>query len=188
MSLSISLDQAVQAVRRKETIAYPTESVFGLGCDPLCPEAVQAVINIKGRSADKGLILIAANQSQLHGYMAPVQSNWKQQFDRYWPGPVTFVVPVSPELDTTVAELLTGGRDNIAVRVSNHPVVKALCQRCNSALVSTSANRSGGEPLRSAQAVRQEFADDISAIVDAEVGTQTRPSTIIDIVSEQILR
>lgn len=178
---AINLEQAVEAVQLQQVIAYPTEAVFGLGCNPLSLSAVQQVLAIKGREADKGLILIASQQNQLTPYIAPVLPQWQTQFDQYWPGHVTFIVPVSNELDTDIASVLTGGRETIAVRVSNHPVVAALCRQCSSALVSTSANRSGQQPLRTAAAVRHEFADQLAAVIDADCGDQLKPSRIIDI-------
>jgi L-threonylcarbamoyladenylate synthase len=179
---------AVGAVHKHQVIAYPTEAVFGLGCDPRSVSAVKRILSIKGREAHKGLILIAEKQEQLLEFMAPIEACWQQQFDRHWPGAVTFVVPVSNNLDEAQSALLTGGRNSIAVRVSDHPVVRKLCRSCGTALVSTSANRSGQDALLTAADVRDQFGSELSAIVDAPVGRRTHPSRIIDIKDGSILR
>lgn len=183
-----SLEKAIKAVQRQQVIAYPTEAVFGLGCDPLSLTAVRQILAIKGREADKGLILIASHQGQLEPFMARCLPQWQRQFDQYWPGHVTFIVPASSMLSPDISAVLTGGRDTIAVRVSNHPVVKMLCDRCGSALVSTSANLSGRPPLKTAAEVRGEFAEQLAAVVDADCGDQQKPSRIIDITDGKIIR
>lgn len=183
-----SIEQAVRAVAQGGVIAYPTEAVFGIGCDPHHLIALERILQIKGRDAGKGLILIAHDQAQLTGFMAPVEASWQKQFDQYWPGPVTFIVPVCNDLSPALSRILTGQRDTIAVRVSDHPVVRRLCRDCDTALVSTSANRSGKDALRSASQVHQEFGTQLSVVVDAPVGDQINPSRIIDIRDGTVLR
>lgn len=182
------LELAASAIKQGRLIAYPTESVFGLGCDPLCKTAVQKIIAIKGRDAGKGLILIANDQQQLAPFMATPAESWQAQFNEHWPGPVTFVVPVNKDLDTAVRRLLTGDHETIAVRVSDHPIVKQLCRRCGSALVSTSANRSGQPALRQASEVEREFGNELGVVVDAPVGGLANPSRIIDVKDGTVLR
>lgn len=182
------LEQAASTIKLGGLIAYPTESVFGLGCDPLCTRAVQQIIAIKGRDAAKGLILIADDQRQLAPFMAAPADSWQARFNEHWPGPVTFVVPVNDALDIEVRRLLSGAHRTIAVRVSDHPIVKALCRRCSSALVSTSANRSGQPALRLGLEVEREFGNELSAVVDAPVGGLANPSRIIDVTDGTVLR
>jgi len=165
-------------------IAYPTEAVFGLGCDPFSDVALNRILAMKGREAHKGFILIAASQAQLTPYLAPLSLQWQAQLEAAWPGPVTFVLPAS----SAASELLTGGRDTLAVRVSAHPQVIELCTAVGHALVSTSANRSGSQALRSSIEVRQEFGSSIDVVVDGDVGTLDAPTRIIDIRTGQQLR
>lgn len=176
---------ALQALGNDGVIAYPTEAVFGLGCNPHSQVALQRILDIKGRKLDKGFILVAADQSQLNGFLAPIETPWQQQFDQHWPGPVTFVVPAATQFRNS---LLSGYRNSLAVRVSDHPVVCKLCSNAGSALVSTSANRSGQPALRSAADVEAQFKDKIDAIVHAEVGDQAQPTSIYDVVSGKQLR
>lgn len=186
--LEQSLAEAVKAFHESQVFAYPTEAVFGLGCNPLSVPALERVISIKGRSANKGLILIAGDLTQLTSFLAPIEDEWQHQFDQFWPGPFSFIVPLANDLPFEVRRLLTGERGTIAVRVSNHPTVASLCRRCNSALVSTSANRSGQPALRDAVHVHEEFGDELAAIVEGEVGNEEKPSRIIDVRTGAILR
>lgn len=172
-----TLQKAVDALRTGGVVAYPTEGVYGLGCDPHNNDALQRILALKGRDSHKGFILVASTQKQLDEFIAPVEANWQQQFDLAWPGPVTFIVPATENIST----LLSGYRDTIAVRVSNHPVVRQLCEHSNCALVSTSANRSGSQALCCAANVRAEFGDAIDVVIDDELGGLATSTRIIDV-------
>ena len=178
------LQRAAQVVRSGGVIAYPTEAVFGLGCDPLNAEAVERVIAIKGRSAAKGLILIAADPRQLEPFIQPLPLERREQILASWPGPVTWVLPARPE----IPEQLTGGRPTLAVRVTAHPLAAALCRACDTPLVSTSANFSGEPPATSADQVQQRLGELVDYVVNGECGPQKRPSTIRDGLSGAVLR
>ena len=178
-------EDAVTALRHNGVIAYPTEAVFGLGCNPYSETALQRIIDIKGRDAHKGFILIASGASQLEKFLAPVSPRQQTQLDQHWPGPVTFVAPAHQSVR---GSLLCGFRDTLAVRVSNHPVVVQLCESFPGAIVSTSANRSGDEALRDADAVHRELGTEIDYVVDAAVGSLASPTMIIDLASGQRLR
>ena len=183
---------AVRLIGAGGVVAYPTEAVYGLGCDPADADAVERVLALKGRDAEKGLILVAADANQLAPWLAPLEPAWRSRMDAVWPGPVTFVVPAAP----TVPERLSGGRPTLAVRVSDHPVVRALCVGCGHPLVSTSANRSGEPALRDAAAVARTFgvatgeatAPRLDAVVAGDLGGRERPSTIVDVRTGERLR
>lgn len=178
------LGTALEALEQGGVIAYPTEAVYGLGCDPHNPVALQRILDIKVREANKGFILIAASQDQLAPYLAPVIPAWQTQLDTAWPGPTTFVLPAS----ANVLPLLCGQRDTLAVRVSAHPVVRQLCNAYGGAIVSTSANISGQPALNTGQDVARIFNGSIDAIIDGNVGGLTSPTQIIDARSGQRLR
>ncbi|MFK7854549.1 MAG: L-threonylcarbamoyladenylate synthase [Granulosicoccus sp.] len=178
------MQKAIDAVRTGGIIAYPTEGVYGLGCDPHNQVALQRIIDLKGRDSHKGFIIVASSQGQLAGFMAPVQDDWQTQFDQAWPGPVTFIVPAIEG----ISGLLSGYRDSMAVRVSNHPIVCGLCRLYGGALVSTSANRSGREALKSAEDVQIEFGGGIDVVVDGPLGGLTTSTTIIDVKTGARLR
>lgn len=165
-------------------IAYPTEAVYGLGCDPQQYDAVARLLDLKGRSARKGLILISAEVGWLSKYMAPLTAEVAARMTASWPGPVTWVLPAA----AGVPAWLTGGRGTIALRVTAHPVAGALSRAFGGALVSTSANRAGGMPARTALRARLLFGPHLDAVVPGKVGELDRPTRIIDACSEAVLR
>ena len=177
--------RAVKALKQGGVIAYPTEAVFGLGCNPHNDKALQRIIDIKGRDAHKGFIVIASKQSQLQAFVAKPDDKQQAQLDKHWPGPVTFVMPASKMFRNS---LLSGYKDTLAVRVSMHPSVIELCNANNGAIVSTSANRSGEPALRSAESVRALIGEELDVIIDAPVGTLDSPTMIIDLMSGEQLR
>lgn len=153
-------------VRHGGIIAYPTESVFGLGCDPLRLDTVVRLLQLKQRPAAKGLILIASDLEQLLPFLQPLDAACRERVLATWPGPVTWLLPARPETPT----LLRGEHDTLAVRVTAHPLAAALCRACGTALVSTSANLGGRPPARSALAVRRTFGEAIDYVLPGEAG------------------
>ena len=133
------LRRAVDVLRRGGVIAYPTEGVWGLGCDPNNTDALQRLLALKQRDPDKGLILIAADIEQLDPLLDQLTPDQRARLAASWPAPLTWVVPVGPQLPV----LVSGGRATLALRVSAHPTVAALCRAWGGPLVSTSANPSG---------------------------------------------
>lgn len=176
--------QAVRALQHGGVIAYPTESVFGLGCDPDNPAAVRRILDLKQRPAEKGLILIAASFPQLEKYLLPLDRDLRQRVFATWPGPYTWLWPVKEG----VSSLLCGRYSTLAVRVSAHPVVKALCEARGGAIVSTSANPAGQTPARSVAEVRQYFNDKLDYIIEAGPGGSARPTEIRDVVTNKLIR
>jgi L-threonylcarbamoyladenylate synthase len=108
------LREAARVVSRGGVVAYPTEAVFGLGCDPLDPEAVTRILGIKGRNMDKGLILVAADLNALLPYVEPLDAARMTGIRATWPGPNTWLLPARPE----TPQWLTGAHDTLAVRVT----------------------------------------------------------------------
>lgn len=182
--MDTDLTPALRALRSGGVIAYPTEAVFGLGCDPRDGSAVQRVIDLKGRSERMGLILIASEFAQLAPFLAVLDPEREAEVARTWPGPVTWVWPARADTPAW----LTGGRDTLAVRVTAHPTAAALCAAFGGALVSTSANPHGEAPARDAASVRARFGAAVDAVVDAPVGGLARPTEIRDARSGAVLR
>ena len=170
-------------LRRGGLIAYPTESCYGLGCDPRNPQALNRLIRLKGRSAAKGMLLIADRFERLAPYLRPLRPAERARMQRTWPGPVTWVVPASP----TCHPLLTGGRPTVAVRVTAHPGAARLCRMLGMALVSTSANKSGRKPAKTAAECRRIFGARVR-VVAGRIGARRRPSTLIDLATGTVLR
>ncbi|MEN3752709.1 L-threonylcarbamoyladenylate synthase type 1 TsaC [Mangrovibacter yixingensis] len=182
---SNALNDIVRVLEEENVIAYPTEAVFGVGCDPDSETAVMRLLELKQRPIDKGLILIAANFEQLRPYidessLSPEQLN---TVFACWPGPVTFVFPAKPD----TPEWLTGRFDSLAVRVTNHPLVVDLCLAFGKPLVSTSANLSGLPPCRTTEEVRAQFGDAFP-VVDGLTGGRQNPSEIRDALTGKLFR
>jgi L-threonylcarbamoyladenylate synthase len=183
-----NLSDAITALHTQGVIAYPTESVFGLGCDPDCDVAIQKILDLKQRPAHKGLILIAANIEQLQQY-ADFSSLSTEQLDNIkttWPGPFTWVVPVQPSL----SKLVSGDFNSIAVRVTEHPVVQALCIAFGKPIISTSANLSGEQACTTTFQVEQMFMNNplLDCIIDQPVTGLENPSQIHDAITGKRLR
>lgn len=184
MELKNEIARAVSALQQGGVIAYPTESVFGLGCDPDNPHAVQRLLELKQRPLDRGLILVASSFQQLENYLQPVDADVQQRVFASWPGPFTWLWPVKED----VSRLLRGQHLTLAVRVSVHPVVQVLCQTFGKAIVSTSANPTDKTPARTPAEVRQYFDDKLDYIIDAEVGESAQPTEIRDVMTNKIVR
>ncbi|UTP73306.1 Sua5/YciO/YrdC/YwlC family protein [Alteromonas sp. LMIT006] len=181
----LNLSEFCEAFQSGQVIAYPTEAVFGLGCDPDNLDAVQRVLDTKTRPQDKGVILIASHFAQLEAYVDKdklTAEQWQAACDT-WPGPYTWIIPKRPE----ISDLLSGGRNSLAVRVSAHPTVKVLCDAINKPMVSTSANPSGKEPARDLAQIKEYFGDSVYK-VDGEVDRTARPSKITDALTGVVLR
>ncbi|MCC5453299.1 threonylcarbamoyl-AMP synthase [Rheinheimera sp. UJ51] len=181
-----TIDTAVEQLMAGEVIAYPTEAVYGLGCDPDNEEAVLKLLAIKQRPVAKGLILIAANYSQLlpyiHDNAIPIERRF--QIFSCWPGHMSWVLPASAK----APRWITGNFNSIAVRVSAHPVVQQLCQAYGKPIVSTSANLAGEAAINDYQQLLASIGLQVAAVVDGPLGGATQPSQIRDAMTGEIIR
>lgn len=164
---------ACHTVRSGGVIAYPTEAVWGLGCDPTNPAAVRQILKLKDRPEHKGLVLVASSLDQLREWIMPLSAEDLNKVNATWPGPVTWVLPCYDHVPKTIR----GRHQSIAVRVSDHPIVRRLCDTLGP-LVSTSANPAGREPARSALGVRRYFSNGLDCIVPGCLGGRDQPSEI----------
>ncbi|MCD6061487.1 MAG: threonylcarbamoyl-AMP synthase, partial [Moraxellaceae bacterium] len=179
----IHLRCAVHALQAGQVIAYPTEAVWGLGCDPFDEGAVRKVLELKQRSEAKGLIIIAADIAQIEPWLEALDEVQKQAVRATWPGPYTWIVPAP-----RAPRWLRGEHASLAVRVSAHPGVQALCRAWGGPLVSTSANRSGHPPVPTPLALHREFGDGLGYILPGTLGGDAKPSEIRDAVTGVVLR
>lgn len=167
-------------------IAYPTEAVFGLGCDPDNEESLKRLLALKKRSVDKGLILLAGDYSQLLPYIdeSLISKDKKLAMLSNWPDGITQLVPKNKNLSM----LLSGKFDTIAVRVTSQADVVALCKKTNKPIVSTSANLSGQEPAKTWQTISPLLAKQLDFIVEGITLGYTSPSKIIDALTGKVIR
>lgn len=175
---------ACRALDGGGVVAYPTEAVFGLGCDPWDRAAVWRLLALKRRPVWKGLIVVAADSAQLAPLLAGLTDAQRATLAASWPGPNTWVVPNRDLFPSWV----TGGKPTVAVRVSAHPVVQALCTAFGGPLVSTSANLAGRPPVRTPVAVRAQFGEQLDYLVPGAIGTSRRPTLIRDLATGAVLR
>ncbi|MET0807551.1 MAG: Sua5/YciO/YrdC/YwlC family protein [Pseudoxanthomonas sp.] len=182
----LSIADAATALRAGGVIAYPTEAVWGLGCDPRDEQAVLRLLAIKRRGVDKGLILIASRLGQLRPYldMAKVPAQRLAEVLASWPGPHTWVMPASSE----APKWITGMHAGIAVRISAHADVVALCNAYGGALVSTSANLSGQPAAHAREALDPALLALVDGALCGETGGEAAPTAIREALSGTILR
>lgn len=178
--------QVISQLSQGGVIAYPTEAVFGLGCDPDNPEAIKRLLSVKQRPVEKGLILISDDFEKLVPYvdLSDIPAEKVEWMFSHWPGPFTFVIPKSSK----TSEWVAGSHTTIAVRVTSHPIASALCHAFEKPIVSTSANLAGEPAITDLQQLQREIGPKVDSIVSGELGEQNNPSTIIDLVSGKTLR
>lgn len=181
-----NFEQALTALQQGEVIAYPTEGVFGVGCDPDNPQAIQKLLTLKQRPVEKGLILIAASYAQLAPYIDESQltDQQLQTVQATWPGPYTWIMPTSDK----VSDWVSGQFNSIAVRVTDHPLVQQMCLAFGKPITSTSANLSGLEPCMTTEEVEAQLGDQLVAILRGETGGRDKPSEIRDAKTLQVIR
>lgn len=178
------IQHAASIMQNGGVIAYPTEAVFGLGCDPSNENAVMHLLKLKQRSPEQGLILIAANIEQLQPWIADVSEEQFAQAKQTWPGPFTWVFPAK----SCVPHWIKGKHSTIAVRVTAHPIARGLCIQFNGAIVSTSANTHGSAPAKTVEEVKLIFDEQIDCIVSGDLGELKNPTEIRDVISGKIIR
>ncbi len=180
------LDAAAALLRRGGVLAYPTEAVFGLGCDPHNPDAFERLFALKQRPPTQGVLLIASEFAQVERYidLSAVPAAVLAQVRASWPGPNTWIFPRSAEVPAWVA----GAHAGIALRVTAHEPAAALCRAYGAALVSTSANPHGEPPARTADVAAGYFGPALDGLLDAPTGEQLRTTVIRDALSGAIIR
>ena len=176
----------IEALLRGELVVYPTEAVWGIGCDPDNEEAVLKLLEAKQRPVEKGLILVAQNVSQCTDYFdyeaVPIEK--RAEIFSSWPGPVTWLLPAK----STAPKWVTGGSDFIAIRVSDHPTIQRMCKAFNKPIVSTSANITGTPVCEKLEEAKEVFGDKVAFYVDEALGGNTKPSVIKHSITGEIFR
>lgn len=186
MTTALNIEDTAALLRRGGVVAYPTEAVWGLGCDPFNEAAVLRVLAIKQRDVAKGMILIAAERAQFDGLLdwdaLPVER--RAVVEATWPGPNTWIVPAT----TRVPRWITGAHAGVAVRVSAHPIVAALCKAFGGPLVSTSANRAGEPPALDCGQLDPALLALLDGVCEGETGGLAAPTPIRDALTGAVLR
>ncbi|XBC38632.1 MAG: Sua5/YciO/YrdC/YwlC family protein [Buchnera aphidicola (Melaphis rhois)] len=185
MIKDVLLSECVNKLKNNDIIAYPTESVFGLGCNPNNKLAVMKLLKLKQRKWNKGLILVASHYGQVKRYVNEhrLSCSHKNIMSKNWPGPITFLLPAKP----SVPFWLTGNSKFLAVRVSSHLSIKKLCNAFGNAIISTSANYSGLKPCTTYADIIKQFGKNFP-ILYGKLGNNKYPSKIINIISGELIR
>lgn len=179
------LTQAKRCIEAGGIVAYPTEAVYGLGCDPLDAQAVLRLLRIKRRKLEQGLILIGSRFEHVAPFIGAIGQRALERVRRSWPGPHTWLLPAAP----AVPPWIRGAHTSVALRVTAHPLAAALCETVGGAIVSTSANRHGQPPARSALQLRLGLlGPEIDFILAGTTGSALRPTAIRDALSGQTIR
>lgn len=177
------VSQAAKTVQQGGVIAYPTEAVWGLGCDPFNADAVNKIIKLKKRPIEKGLILVAPSVDVVRDIFQISKAEYDLMSQ-----PVTRATTYIIDHNNNIPSFITGRHSRVAVRVSKHPIVRPLCGLLNGLLVSTSANTSGAQAARYGFQARRYFGDQVDYYLPGNVNLSARPSRIIDIKTGAILR
>ena len=176
--------EAVRHLAAGGVIAYPTDTVYGLGCNPFDGLAVLHLLALKQRSPSHGVILIGARIGHFEAFLEPLSKATARRIQQDSGAPVTWVLPCRPETPAW----LTGEHDTLAVRITSHPVAAGLCEAWGGALVSTSANLHGRPPAITPLQVRKAFNGKLDYILHNPAGATNRPSTIRDGLTGEVLR
>lgn len=179
------LKKAAHCLSFGGVLAYPTEAIWGLGCDPFNQEATLRLLQIKQRPVEKGLILVASSVDQVAPLLASLTDAQFNCVLGSWPGPTTWLIP---DENNIIPWWIKGDHSSVAVRVSAHAQVNALCRRFGGPIVSTSANRAGAKPVKTALAVQKQMGKQVDGIFNGRLGDANKPSTIIDVVTGQTFR
>lgn len=183
----MQLSQANQLLQQGEVLAYPTEAVWGLGCDPFNLQAFEQLLTVKNRPIDKGVIILAADVAQVQSMLDELSAEQQQRILASWQPQheraTTWLLPHKGQ----IPHWITGQHELVAVRVTNHPLCKAMCEHFAGFIVSTSANPAGLAPAKTLEQAQNYFAEQVH-YVDGELGQCQQPSRIIHGVTGEIIR
>ena len=178
------VEEAAAVLRQGGIVAYPTESCYGLGCDPNNFAAIRRILSIKRRNRVKGLILVSDHYFRFKPFIVGIPSNQRQRILSSWPGPNTWLLPAKKSL----TQWLRGQHNSLAVRVSKHGPVRRLCRQSKMAIVSTSANRANRPSLRYYEEVVKQLGSEVDYVLPGRIGRRSEPSIIRDGISGEMIR
>lgn len=172
-----SLPRIAETITRGGVIAFRTDTFYGLGADPFNRSALQRIKQLKGREANKPILVVISDIDQIERLISERSRAFDLLAERFWPGALTLIGKAAP----AVPDEVTAGTGTIGVRLPDDDNVRALVRACGGALTATSANPSGEAPAKNAEQVRKYFGGAIDLIVDGGEARTERPSTVIDV-------
>jgi L-threonylcarbamoyladenylate synthase len=174
-----ALDEAAKWIRMGGLVALPTDTLYGLAADPFRADAVARLFAVKGRTAAHALPLVAADEEQIASRLGPLPPTGQRLAARFWPGPLTLLIPAP----ATLAQGVAAGTGRVGVRVPAHDIARAICRAVGRPITATSANRSGQPATADPDEVERVLGDDIDLLIDAGATRGGAPSTIVDVTS-----
>ena len=176
-----AIAEAAKWIALGRVVAIPTDTLYGLAVDPFQADAVARIFDVKGRSADRALPLIAADAAQVAAALGTLSALARQFADRYWPGPLTLLLAAPGGL----ARNVTGGSGTVGVRVPAHAIARGICAACDRLVTATSANISGGAPTSDPDVVEKVLGDRVDFLLDAGPTPGGAASTIVDVTGAE---
>ena len=177
-----NLAAAVDALKGGHVIVFPTETLYGLGADALNEAAVEKIFDLKGRDPRNPIPVLVADQEMLNTLVAKVPTTAQKLIDRYWPGPLTLVLPGRKH----IAEALCNSAGGVGVRISSEPIATFLIKGLGRPLTATSANPSRKDPARTVEEAKRYFAGKVEVFVNGGTLTSKRGSTVIEPLEDTI--
>jgi len=177
-----NLSATIAALKRGHAIVFPTETLYGLGADALNEAAVEEVFQLKGRDRSHPFPVLVADQEMLHTLVAEIPTTAQRLMDRYWPGPLTLVLPGRRNIPKPLCNPLGG----VAVRISSQAIATLLVKGLGRPLTATSANPSGKEPARTLQVAKNYFANRVDVFVDGGTLTSKSGSTVVEVKEDSV--
>lgn len=181
-SILPSNNAAARVIASGGVVAFRTDTLYGLGVDPLNAAAVRRIWELKGREEGKPILLLIADREQVERFVSTRSSTFNQLAEQFWPGPLTIIGAARPELPPE----LTAGTGTIGLRLPDDERVRGFVRACGGALTATSANPAQQPAARSANQVRDYFADKLDLIVDDGAVELTEPSTVVDATGKTV--
>lgn len=175
-----AIKEAAAWLRRGFPVVFPTDTVYGVGVMPFEEAAIERLYAVKGRPASKGIPILLSDPVYLDLVAGAIPPTARSLIERFWPGPLTLIVPRAPGLPDLISP-----NDNIAVRIPDHSVARALIREAGGAVATTSANLSGQEPARTGEAARAALEGRVAVVLDDGPSPGDRPSTIVDCTGAQ---
>jgi L-threonylcarbamoyladenylate synthase len=174
-----NIHKAARAMKKGGLVIYPTDTVYGLGCDPFNIKAVEKLFKVKGERKSKPLPILASEMKAVER-IAHMNEDAKKIANKYWPGPLTLVVPKKPALPSIV----TCNLESVGVRIPNHKVALQLITLCGGLIVGTSANKTGEKPPKTAQEAASQLGERVDIILDGGRAPLSQESSIVDLTSK----
>lgn len=171
------IDEAVAVLKNGGVIAFPTETLYGLGADASNEAAIEKIFEIKGRDFKNPILVVIGDVTHLDAFAADIPEEAQKLMDRFWPGPLTIVFRAAP----SVSPKLTAGSGKIGIRLTSHPVAMAIAERLGGPLTATSANLSGAPECSSAAEVLSQMEGKLDGVVDGGHTPGGKGSTIVDV-------